>query len=973
VSNPAIPDLNQWPEADDLLQRALDLPREQRRAFVKEAAAGDAGLEHALNTILAEDDHGRADDFLDPRRVLSGPLFDDLFTDSDQPPGATLAEGQTLGPYRVDRRIGRGGMGEVYRARDVRLGRDVALKILPQHLARDLDRVARFEREARALASVSHPGIGAIFDVYEQPGTVALVLELVDGPTLADRVAAGALGVDTVIAIARQLVDALEAAHEAGIVHRDLKPANVKIAADGAVKVLDFGLARAVSDDEGVAAAAALPTITTILYPGVVLGTAPYMSPEQARGHRVDHRADIWAFGCVLFEMLSGERAFTGDTTNDILAKVLERPPDLERLPPSTPQPLLRLIDRCLQKDARRRLGYIGDARHDLDEALADRVAKPPPRRTASRLKPARIVGALALVVGALALFSFVRLRPNPPRSVRQLAVPVPAGQEIVIGRVPSLELSRSGDVLVYRARENGVIRLFVRRLDELEAKAIPGTEDGTGHAVSPDGQWVAFGRDGQLLKALLSGGSPVVLAEAQGGLEVTWESNDSIIFSSGQTQSLFRVSDSGGKPEPLTRPDASRGERSHGSPTVSADGTIAFTIASDDRSVVAVTDRSGREITILTEGRQPRFLSDDLIVFARQYGLWAARYDSRRRALSSDPVPVLDGIERSTLTAQLQYALAGDGTLLYVPDSGDSKRESLIWRDRQGKEESVEIEGRGFVRFALSPDATRLALAVSENEDRDVWIFDRARKALSRLTFDRAAESAPVWSPDGASIAYRSDVDGGGVMLQAADGSGTPRRLTRAAAGTYHIPYAFTRDRKHVLFVEFRDYSDQNILMVSSDGAGRSESVLTGPAAETRPALSPDGRWMAYQSDESGRSEVYVRPWPDVSRAKWQVSTGGGTAPLWRRDGGELFFASSDGIMGAEVESSDGFRTGVPSRLFALEGPLDRFGALFDVSADGRQVLLVRANRSQPVAPGLRLVTHWDEVLRARLASINR
>ncbi len=968
MSKPAIPDLTQWPEADALLLRALDLPREERRAFVTEAAAGDAALERALNAVLDEDEGDRADDVLDPRRALSGPLFDDLFADPDP---ATLAEGQTLGPYRVDRRIGRGGMGEVYRARDVRLGRDVALKILPQHLARDLDRLARFEREARALASVSHPGIGAIFDVYEQPGVVALVLELVDGPTLADRIAAGAPPIDTTIDIARQLVDAIEGAHEAGIVHRDLKPANVKVAADGVVKILDFGLARAVSDDDGLPGAAVLPTITTILYPGVVLGTAPYMSPEQARGQRVDHRTDIWAFGCVLVEMLTGHRAFDGETTNEVLARVLERPPDLEGMSPSTPEPLLRLIDRCLQKDPRRRLGYIGDARLDLDEATSERTAPAPSRTPRAWLKPALTIGALAAIVSALAIPTVLRLRTTAPRPMRQLAVPVPDDQEIVIGRVPSLELSRSGDVLVYRARQNGVIRLFVRRMNEVDAKPVSGTDAGAGHAVSPDGRWLAFGRDGRLFKALLSGGSPVALADVPGGLDVTWESNDSLLVAFGPGESLFRITDKGGPPMPITRVDAGAGERSHGSPAVSPDGTIAFTITSADRTSVAVTDRDGREIKVLTEGRQPRFLTPDVLVFARQHGLWASRYDARRRALIGQPLPVLDGIERSTLTAQLQYTLASDGTLLYVPDRGDSGEQALVWRDRRGKEEAVELEGRGIVRFALSPDGTRMALSVSENEDRDVWIFDRGRKALSRMTFDKAAESAPVWSPDGKTIAYRSDADGGGIMIQPADGSGTPRRLSRAAAGSYHIPYGFTLDGSQVIFVEFRDYKDQNILTVSSEGSGRAASILSAPASETRPALSPDGRWLAYQSDESGRSEVYVRPWPDVNRAKWQVSTDGGTAPLWRRDGGELFFASSDAIMSATVETATDFRTRVPDRLFALDSPPDRFGALFEISADGRRILVTRGSHVQPVAlPGLRLVTHWDEVLRSQLSS---
>lgn len=957
--------LSRWPEADLILEQAVVLPRDARRAFIHEAARGDRALEEALATVLDED--GRDDGFLSPGGALSGSLFDDLCRE-DVPEAPALQEGATLGPYRVDRRIGRGGMGEVYRARDVRLGRDVALKVLPEHLARDADRVARFAREARALAAVSHPGIGSIFDVYERPGVVALVLELVEGPTLADRLANGPLGLDAALSIARQLVDALDAAHERGIVHRDLKPANVKVAADGTVKVLDFGLARAVGDEDDPTTGKVLPSITTS-HAGVVFGTASYMSPEQARGQRVDHRTDIWAFGCLLFEMLAGERAFGGETPPDILAKVIERDADLSRLSSSTPPALVRLIERCLQKDVRRRLGYIGDARLDLDEAEAQGER---PRRAAigTTRQGARYGAVAALVAAAIAGGVLARwsARSTTGPSL-QLSVPLPSDHELVVGQLSAVEVSSHAPMMVYRAVQKGVMQLFARALDATDASAIPGTENAAGHAVSPDGRWVVFGRDGRLFKTRIAGGPPVVLSEGLGGVNVVWAPDHSIVFSTGAGRSIARLPEGGGTPTPLTHVDGSRGEQAHTSPSVSPDGTLAFTIEYEDRTEIAIVRGNGGAVTVLTQGRQPRFLAADLLVFVRQRSLWGVGFDSRQMAITSEPVPILDGLDRSSLNGEAHFAVGGDGALLYIPDRSITGRQSLVWRDRQGRDAGVEAEGQGFVRFALSPDASRIAIAMSDGRERDVWILDRTRKTLSRLTTEPAAESAPVWSADASTIAYRFDGDGGGIVTRTSDGAGAPRRLTRAN-GLFHIPYAFAPDGQ-LLFVEFRDYRDQNILTVSTGESAQITPVLAGRSAESRPALSPDARWLAYQADESGRGEVYVRPWPDVSRAKWQVSSTGGSSPVWRRDGRELFFAAGDTIMAAAVDAGAAFRAAVPTALFKLDTPPDRLGAFFDVSADGSRFLVMREPRPASGAPSrLHLVTGWAAEVRARLAA---
>jgi Tol biopolymer transport system component len=951
---------SRWRDIDALLDRALELPTGDRLAFVQAQAESDPALAAAAAAVLGED--GPPDGFLEPGGALAGPLAADLARDDGEWGELTLERGVTVGPYRVDRQIGRGGMGEVYLARDLRLGREVALKILPRRLSADPDRLARFRREARALAAVSHPGIAAIYDVHESMGLVALVLELVEGPTLADRLSAGPLPPAQAIIIARQLIDAITAAHERGIVHRDLKPANVKVRPDGAVKVLDFGLARAASGDglgaadEHADAPPDLLSITTLAaQPGIVLGTASYMSPEQTRGRRVDHRTDIWAFGCVLFEMLAGARAFGGDTVNDVMARVLEREPDYTRLPATTPPSLGRLIRKCLQKDVDRRLGHIGDARFDLDEAVAESpvaeagadVDEPVTRRTLA------IAAGVALLGVAGALTTWVALhRPDAAVVVTRLAVPLPVSQELVVGQLDAIALASTGRTLVYRAREGGVMRLYVRGLDAATATAIPGTENVSGHTVSPDGRWIAFGRDGKLFKASLAGGSPVAIADAPGGVAVAWAPDDTIVFASGTGHGLLRAPAAGGAITPQTTIDPVRGDQAHTWPAVSPDGeTIAFTIATASRHVIAVSDRHGEGVRVLTDGRQPQFLSRDVLVFARENRLWAARLDASR-ALVREPVQVLEPIDRSTLNGFAHFAASADGSIVYVPERPRSGQDALVWVDRRGREQTAEVEAHGIARFALSRDGGRIALGVSEPDNRDVWVYDRTRRSLGRLTRHPALDTAPVWSPDGKQIAFRSDRDGGGIFLAAADGAGEARRLTHAG-GLFHTPYTFTPDGAQLLFVEFRDYRDQNVFAVTTTtSAPRVEPVLSGAFAEVRPAISPDGRWLAYQSDESGRFEVYVRPFPDVERARWQVSTAGGASPTWRADGRELFYAQGGEVVSVTMRTRGGaIEAGVPTTLFAIDAGEDRLGALFEAAADGQRFLV---RRSPPARSGL-------------------
>jgi len=956
-------DLAPWPEADAILDEALALPPAEREAFLR-ARVADTALRAALTRVLQE---ATADDgFLEPGGGTGGALFDD-WRDSLSKPAPRLSPGDVIGVYRVMGWLGRGGMGEVYQAHDSSLGRDVALKILPGDVAGDSTRLARFRREARLLASLNHPHIGSIYSVVEDEGRLALVLELVEGPTLSERLVAGPLPVRVALDLARQVAEAIEAAHQKQVVHRDLKPANIKLSASGNVKVLDFGIAKAVSEEGAEGGEASL---TGTGHRAALLGTAAYMSPEQARGEPVDHRTDIWAFACVLYEMLTGQRAFAGDSAIEVLGKVFERQPDFDRLPPETPASVHRLLRRAFEKNPRRRLGYIGDALLEIEEGLAalDQPPAPPPETPGRRAGMAALAAAAAAgaAIGALLLWAW--REPAPVEAVTHLALPVPADQEVVVGQLPALAVSSDGRTLVYRARQGDTMRLFEQSLDGATVVTVPESDDVAGHALSPDGRSVVFARGGQVFRATLGGGTPVQLAALPGGATLSWGVPDTIVASGGTGGALRRIPAAGGEAVPFTIVDTARGHVSHSAPELLPDGrTVLLTVHATDGTHIGVTTLDGGEVVTLTRGRQPRYLPSGHLVFARERALWVAPFDVRARRLAGEPVQMLDGVERSTLNAFVHFAVADNGTLFYIPWRERSGLMTLTWHDRQGGEMGVLTQGRGLTRFSLSPDGSKVAVAVADGDDRDVWVLDPARNATSRLTFDPVPDSQPIWSPDGTLIAFRSDRDGGGVFLRRADGASEPRRLTHAGNG-YHIPYAFTPDGTRVLFTDFKDYSDQDIRVVDLQTLAV-EPVLTAPPAEVHPAISPDGRWLAYQADDSGRFEVYVRPWPDVTRARWQVSVGGGLSPTWRRDGTELLFASGATLMAAPVAGGATPRVGTPRPLFTVASSGERLGPQFDVAPDGQRLLVLSPVPVDPVAdrPEVRVVEGWGtEIARA-------
>jgi eukaryotic-like serine/threonine-protein kinase len=960
-----MPDLTRWPQADALLDEALALPAAERAAFLRGAVGDDRALHAALERVLAE--ATRDDGFLAPGGALSGSLGEEIVRAlDDEPPSSMLAVGTRFEHYEVREPLGRGGMGEVYRAHDTRLQRGVALKVLPARFAQDPIRLARFRREAQVLATLSHPGIGAIYGIAESQGLEALVLELVEGPTLADRIGGRPLPIDEALTIGRQLVDAIEAAHARGILHRDLKPANVKLPPEGGVKVLDFGLAKLAAETD--LADSDAPLDITGLAPEVLLGTAPYMSPEQARGRAVDERADVWAFGCVLFEMLTGARAFAGATPAEALARVIEREPTFGLLPPETPRAVRRLLRRCLEKDPRRRLGYIGDARLELDDAVTEGAMDP-----GEMPRPPRWRG-VAAVVAALVLGSMVGgwwsgAGQTDARQVSRFILPLPVGLEPATTFQPMLALSPDGRTIVFRAIRDGVSQLYRRDLDDLQFQPIPGTARAAGIFFSPDGQWLGFDGDGVLMRVPLAGGPPVVIAPAPGGATATWMDDDTIVFATNTGRVLQRVPVSGGPAESLTTLDPERGDTLHLLPQALPGGRhVLYTVVSGATRQVAALDLRSRTTTLLLPGSHGRYLPSGHLVYWRDGSLWATGFDAGRLRLTGAAVPLVGGVAHSDNTV-LHFDVSPSGALAYLVAREVEDSRQLVWIDRTGIETPVSLEPRPYTRVALAPDGARLALAIEDGSNTDIWVGDPARGTLSRLTVDPTIETMPIWSPDGQSVAFRSEREGPGVFRRDAQGAGPIERLTETD-GPIHSPYSWTPDGRTLLLAVFRSFRHQAIARVTPPDRAV-EVLLDGDFAQLDPQVSPDGRWMAYQSDETGRFEVYVRPYPDVQGGRWQVSVNGGTSPRWRADGRELFYYDGASILAAAIGPGPAFRASRPVRLFDTDALGGRLGVAYAVSPDARRFLVLKPAPARALPPAeVVFVQHWDTELRAQLAA---
>ena len=897
-----------------------------------------------------------------------------------------LPPGSRVGVYQIGAQIGEGGMGRVHRARDTRLNRDVAIKVLPDLFASDPDRLARFTREAQTLASLNHPNIAQIYGLEESPAevgppTCALVMELVDGEDLSQRIARGPMPLDDVLPIARQICEALEAAHEQGIIHRDLKPANIKVRPDGTVKVLDFGLAKALESAESRRQEPAhtlsqSPTMTSpasMTGAGMILGTAAYMSPEQARGKAVDRRTDIWAFGCVLFEMLTGKRAFAGETAADVLAATVSREPEWSHLTPEATRRLGRLLRRCLEKNPRQRLHDIADARIEVEEAGAPEtddkvpsVASRPPRWA----MPAWFAAGAITLGAALLFWNWMSAVPETPSMSLRSAVPLPADAVLSLARGSTLVFAPDGRSLVYVASSKsspGSTQLFLRRLDQWDATPIAGTQGAANPFFSPDGRWIGFFADGKLKKTPFEGGAPVTLADAPNPRGESWGSDDHIVFTPSGNSPLMRVPAAGGTPMAVTK--LATGQLSHRWPQILPGGrSILFTIWNNvgwEPSRIAVQALDGGEARVVVRGGGfGRYVSDPrtgvgYLVYARAEGLMAARFDLVRLEVVGQAVPVLDGVI-TNLSGGAHFSVSPTGWLAYVPGELGEVDRDLVWVSRAGVEEPA-IRVRGMSRaFSLSPDGTRILRNNTVGPVRNLWTDDVRRGTPTQLTTDGVNVQMGVWSTDGSSVVFAQGLPFLDLFRLPSDGRGALQRLT--TSDNDQIPTSWSPDGRLIAVTEFDPQTGADIGLLEMPDAKIKRPFLRTPFSEGSAVFSSDGRWLAYQSNESGRFEIYVQPVSGTGR-KYQVSSGGGIAPQWSPAGPELFYRNGDQVMATSVLPAQEFSMAPPRLLFS-----GRYDNDFAVSPDGSRFLMMRLTADEAGATSLVLISDWLAELRQRV-----
>jgi eukaryotic-like serine/threonine-protein kinase len=873
----------------------------------------------------------------------------------------------------------------------------------------DADRLARLEREAKTLASLNHPNIAIIHGLEKGDGVRALVMEFVEGPTLADRIARGPIAFDEALPIAQQIARALEAAHEQGIIHRDLKPANIKVRPDGTVKVLDFGLAKAMEPIGAMSPShSQSPTITTpaMTQAGLILGTAAYMSPEQARGKALDKRADIWSFGCVLYELLTGRRAFRGDDISDTLAFVITKEPEWSALPGNVPAAVRSVLHRCLEKDRNRRFADIADVRLDIEDALsagpdatAAKMSAPSAGRSSRRILA---IGSLAAAV-LIALAFWIGQQRAPPETAAPVArflVSVgPADQLLAApedraageGRPSRTAMTWSphGRSIVFSAAEGDRQQLYIRSVDQLEATPLAGTQGGSMPFTSPDGRWVGFWSSGALRKIPIDGSGPATtICETTLPYGASWGADDSIVFSRGR-EGLWRVPAAGGTAQAVVKPDGTKGELKFLLPQIlPGNGAILFTIThaplptwDNDTEIVVQLLATGERKVLVNGGADGRYLPSGHLLYLRKSILMAVPFDLQQLAPTGGPVALIAGVMQSVNTPNEaseggagQFSISATGSLLYAPGGifPDPER-SLAWVDRNGAAHPLPLSPRPYLNPRLSPDGQRLVVWTSG--DRNVWVHDLSRGVTTRLTFE-GRNARAIWAPDGSRITYVSAIAGSeNLFRRPSDGSGNADRLS--ASESQQAPGAWTPDGKTLLFMQGDPSTGYDIWTLSLEGDRRPHPFLQTPFNEQYADLSPDGRWLAYASNQSGRIEVYVQPYPGPG-ARQQISVNGGTAPAWSRDGRELFYMTAPSLGGqaaltkmmvVPVQLKPTFTAGTPRMLF--EGRYGMTASIrgYDVAPDGRRFLMVQQKeRPATRVADMVIVQNWIEELKQKV-----
>lgn len=953
--------------AGELYHTALALPPDRRAEFLEQSCAGDLDLLAEVESLLAA--HADAGQFIDGPPQQVGTLLDSVLdrspesrdrsiddeaaVDSTQ---SSLTPGQRLGRYEVLDLLGSGGMGSVYRALDPSLGREVAIKALARTFRGDSASLRRFEREARVLATLSHPNIATIYGFERLDGSPYLILERIDGETLADRLMRGALPVESALGVAGQIVAGLEEAHGKGVVHRDLKPSNVMLTPDGRVKLVDFGLAK--TSGPGPALDISAEPITS---PGVVLGTARYMSPEQVKGENVDTRTDVWAFGCVLYEMVTGRPAFAGRSVSEVVAAVLRDDPDWQALPAKAPQRVGRLLRRCLRRDPRMRLQHVGDARLELAEVedgepVTDAASA---RRATTRWRVAWVAAAASIVaLGALLLFRSPSTA-SAPRPAR-LSLELPGRMALASEFPAPFAIAPTGSPVVFEAVEGATQRLYVRELGDPALRALPGTEGARQPFFSPDGAWVGFFANRKLFKVPIGGGPVLQLADVGSNPRgASWAPGGTIIFAAPQTAGLTRVPDSGGKPVPLTRLDKARGESSHRWPDVLPGGTwVLFTAGLEDASydearIEAVSLETGERRVVVAGAGFARYLPDGRLLFVRGGRLHAVGFDPERLAVRGTPEVVLDPVRYDARNGGAHLAVSTSGVILYGPGEPISSDYFLAWADRDGRLTRVTDTPRPFRNVKASPDSRRIATVIGTSTESDLWIVD-ANGTLSRLTF-ALSPHRPTWTSRGAGITVGAEKGGMWRLLTiAADGRGDPTVLVESPHRLY--PNAWSPDGRHLIFQEGRPDTGWDLRVLEVDRSGRPVGVpqefANTPFHETSAAISLDGRWVSYESNElDGVFQVYVRSFPDGAHkvrasptgARWSAWDSRGNLHYWQttddslravhttEKGGQLFVDTPYAVWSSTLESAV---------LKRIVNPVA--GARYDLEPDGTRFLVL-------------------------------
>jgi serine/threonine-protein kinase len=886
--------------------------------------------------------------------------------------------GQQLGSLEITALLGKGGMGEVYRARDTKLKRDVAIKILPDEFARDADRVARFQREAEVLASLSHQNIAGIYDLQHSDETQFLVMELVEGETLADRIKRGPLPVEEALKVGKSICEALEAAHEKGIVHRDLKPANVKITADGTVKVLDFGLAK-IGQTQTQTVLSSSPTLLSGSMPGRIMGTAAYMSPEQARGRDADHQSDIFSFGCLLYEMLTGRPAFDGETVTEILASVLKQEPDLSLLPQNINSRVVELIRRCLAKDPKKRWHSAADVGVEIETIVAESLGIKAPEPLSVQRRPLwkRLVpiAVTAALIASLTAGVVWVIRPKQPTLVSRFSFVLPDGQTFTRPGRPAVAFSPDGENIVYQANR----QLYLRPISDVDSRPIDGTnQDAANPFFSPDGRWIGFfaNTDNKLKKISITGGTAVTICDCEFMLGASWTVDNQILYASPQKgKGIFRVSANGGKPELVVaaKPDETMVE-----PQLLPDGDhVLYTVSTGgwDKVKIVVESLKSHDRKILVEnGAEGRYLPTGHVMYALRTRVFVVPFNAARLAVTGEPVSIIEDVGRINPVGAAQISFANNGSMVYVVGrpGGPQQTTGLAWVDRSGKETPLPLPPGRYSEPRISPDGRQIAVLKADDQDNSsLWVYDvSATIAIRPLTFDNT--DYPVWTRDSQRIIFRSNTAGGALFWQQADGKSPAEELEKSQPGR---PNSVSPDGKNLVFTAGPE-SDHDLWVLSLIGDHTPKLLISGASNQEQASFSPDGRWIVYSSPGAG---IYVQLFPLVSGVKYQITIDG-FSPLWSPDGKQIFYLAgqiantSRQFTSVDVRTEPTFAFANPTKLL-VRNPAERLATTnvrpYDITPDGKQFLIVTSGVEPPEKASqvqFRITLNWFEELKQRV-----